>query len=71
MVGVSVSCKWLYRLLKNAGCNDNESIKLFDECVWNCGCCGEYEKPSLKLVIGFSVAENSIKLVCMDLKRFK
>ena len=32
----------LKRLLKNAGCNDSEVIKLVDECVENCEFCRKY-----------------------------
>ena len=37
----------------NAGCNDNEPIKLFDKNVFETDFCREYEKTFLKVAVGF------------------
>ena len=64
------SSERLKRLLKNAGCNDSEVIKLDDEYVENCEFCRKYGKPILKPGVCFPVAERS-EVVCMDLKKIQ
>ena len=58
----------LQRLLKNAGCKDNEFMKCVENCCENCEFCRKYKKTYSRPVVGFPVAEHFNQVVCIDLK---
>ena len=53
LIDICTSNEQLQISPNNAGCNDNEPIKLFDKNVFETDFCKEYEKTFLKVAVGF------------------
>ena len=61
----------LEKLLKEAECTDKEFFVCVREVCEKCEICAKLKKPQNRPVVGFRMADEFNKVVCMDLKEFK